>query len=275
MKYPEIHICNDPKPRPMRHTQIEYFKNDDGTPGYAYDFLTGCNHWMNGVCGGGGKDFRCWAKALAEGRNKASYPFGFEPTIYPSRLLDPLRIKKPSRISVVFKGDLFGEWINPNERVELEWTEYQDYFTLKENVKMVVDMCPQHTFLFLTKNPAGYQKWEQFPDNCWLGATVNDEISYARNVTSLIGAASKNKWLSIEPLTGRIDPMLMKNTLMAVDFVVIGGYSGGRRTPKLEWVEEIVSACDTAGIPVWLKENLRALDDGGGLRREFPITGTR
>ena len=29
--------------------------------------------------------------------------------------------------------------------------------------------------------------------------------------------------------------------------------------PKIEWVQEIVQACDKAGIPVFLKENLKPL----------------
>ena len=283
MNYPEIHVYWDEKPRSPRHTAIEYFLSPQGR-GYAWDFMCGCWHWKNGVCGGGGKDFRCWAKGLAEGRNKASHPFGFEPTLYPDRLLDPLNIKKSSRISVCFKSDLFGEWVDPELYVNLPHGSSKTGW-LSGTVLNTIEACPQHTFLFLTKNPSGYQKWGEFPDNCWLGATVNDDIALTRAFKPMTEAQCKNKWLSIEPLLSW--GMSLEDTgwslrEMGINFVVIGGYSGGRKSPPPEAICEIVEACDKAGISVWLKDNLKPLifEDrlfaegwlnwAGEIRHDFP-----
>jgi len=45
------------------------------------------------------------------------YPYGYDPTFYPHRLEEPLRVKKPSKIFVVDTGDMFGNWI-PEEWIE-------------------------------------------------------------------------------------------------------------------------------------------------------------
>ena len=75
-----------------------------------------------------------------------------------------------------------------------------------------------------------------------------------------------------------------------IDWVIIGAQTpfSKKTAPKIEWVKEIVEAADKAGVPVFLKENLKPLfkiekDDfevpnwaGSGiygstmLRQEFP-----
>lgn len=267
-----IHIFNDLKPRPMRHTQIEYFRNANGTPGYAYDFLTGCNHAKTGVCPVGEK---CWARGLALGRNKRCYPFGFAPTLWPDRLLQPLSIKKPSMIAVCFKGDLGGEWVDLEMKFELTspMGNKVPVPSLRECVFDIISECPQHRFLFLTKNPAAWaMKWKQFPDNAWVGVTVCNQRMFNEAVCCLSVVKAKHKWISFEPLMSRI---IFSNVYGLEDFswVVIGGWSGGHQAPKLEWVTEIVEACRKAGIPYWLKNNLKGLDVSlmvNGLHQKLP-----
>src|ERR1700690_1697768 len=61
-------------------------------------------------------------------------PFGYDPTFYPHRLIEPLKPKVPSRIFVVDVGDLFGQW------VPVEWiTQILD----------VIRQCPHHSFQLL------------------------------------------------------------------------------------------------------------------------------
>jgi len=44
-----------------------------------------------------------------------------------------------------------------------------------------------------------------------------------------------------------------------INWVIIGAQTKPYKPPKIEWVEEIVKACDKAGIPVFLKDNLKPL----------------
>jgi len=43
----------------MNRTQIEWVKNQDGTPGYTCNSKTGCRNHVDGMCKGGG--FPCYA----------------------------------------------------------------------------------------------------------------------------------------------------------------------------------------------------------------------
>jgi protein gp37 len=250
----------------LTKTGIEYLN-------YCWNFYTGCENKQRGIC----PVPDCWAASMAKRFGRS-----FEPTLHPEKLLDPLKHKAPAKIGVCFTGDLFGECVNPNERIELEWVEYQDYFTLAENVFKVMDLCPQHQFYFLTKNPAGYQKWGKFPDNCFIGATVCNDGMFVMAMPRLFHMEAKYKWLSIEPLMGRIDIPPKYLTDAGISWVVIGGFSGGKNPPKIEWIEEIVSACDEAGIKVWLKDNLKSYLDtvptrivyqygSAKLRQELPL----
>ena len=44
-----------------------------------------------------------------------------------------------------------------------------------------------------------------------------------------------------------------------INWVIIGSATHPYRPPKIEWVEEIVRAADKAGVPVFLKNNLKPL----------------
>lgn len=44
-----------------------------------------------------------------------------------------------------------------------------------------------------------------------------------------------------------------------ISWVILGSQTRPTVMPRIEWVEEIVRACDKAGIPVFLKDNLKPL----------------
>jgi protein gp37 len=171
-------------------------------------------------------------------------------------------------------GDLFGTWIDPNQLVHIEPPENSiagllaqflrgGYarvgLTLNSCIREVVHARSQHIFLFLTKNPAGYKIWGEFPDNVWLGTSVCSDADLTRAITNRGAMRAKHTWLSIEPLFGSLQPPLEKR-LQGWDWLVIGAQSGSHaKQPQISWVKEIVEGCDKAGISVWLKDNLRPL----------------
>ena len=126
----------------------------------------------------------------------------------------------------------------------------------------IIDYCARdtkNTFIFLTKCPQNLPR--EWPDNCWVGVSATDERSYAQRLASLIGVDVSVKFISFEPLLGKVDGMLLRNTLPAVNWVIIGAQTpySVKTTPKIEWVKEIVEAADKTGVPVFLKDNLRPL----------------
>jgi protein gp37 len=83
----------------------------------------------------------CWARRMAPrlaGRCGYDAEEPFRVTFHPDQLTKPLRWKKPRRIAVSLMGDLF------HEDVVNEWID---------NMFAVMALCPQHTFLLLTKRP--------------------------------------------------------------------------------------------------------------------------
>ncbi len=239
---------------------------------YVWNFYPGCNHWKTGVCPVGEK---CWALGIAK-RFKGG---NFEPTLHPELLLDPLRRKKSARIGVCFTGDLFGDWVDPGKEIgeavtcknlikHTTWMAHPDA-TLKHIVFSVIKECPQHTFVFLTKNPENLVKWSPFPDNCHVGATVcNPEMS-SKAYIGLGRIQARVKFISYEPPMEScyMEPQFLKDA--GINWVVIGGWSGGKTSPQVEWIKEIVEAADKAGIPVFLKNNLTGKCNHAG----FPVDG--
>ncbi len=277
----EVHIYYDPKPVKLHRTGIEYLD-------FNWGIESGCKHYKTGVCGGGGQDFKCWAKGTVEGRAKNSYPFGFQPTIYPDRFLQPLAVKKPSRFGVAFMGDLGGEWIDPDMNVTaFRQQKYPNNWPLREHIFSTIQECPQHDFLFLTKNLSAWQKWGKWPDNAWVGCTITNNFTYIGDM-ALVRA--KHKWLSIEPLVewrdfpGQNARLPAKLKEWGFEWLVLGGFSGGKRQPGINAVRELVEIADKAGVPVFLKNNILelvnyvsketdfAFNKDGFYRQEFPNT---
>lgn len=176
------------------------------------------------------------------------YPYGYDPTFYPHRLNEPLKVKKPSKIFVVDTGDMFGNWIPE------EWIE-QIFETVKK--------CDWHTFQFLTKNPKRLIRYE-FPDNAWVGTSVNSDEDRKR-AESIKKAKARVKFLSIEPLLGPVT-----FDLKGIDWIIIGAQTGKHPVaPEREWIEGIVKQSEKLNISLFLKNNLRKYSDNY-FEQQFP-----
>jgi len=155
---------------------------------------------------------------------------------------------KPSRIFVGSTIELFGEWVKP------EW------------MNCILEHCkhnPQHTFIFLTKKPENLYKWSPFPPNVWVGASATSYKMFAYALEHLSGIEANVRFISIEPMLDRMNIPLLEDVLnnCGINWVIIGQQTpvSKKTMSRIEWVKEIVNACDTAGIPVFLKNNLKEM----------------
>ena len=124
-------------------------------------------------------------------------------------------------------ADLFGDWVSS------EW------------ISKIIDVArdnPQHTFQFLTKNPRRYLEFE-FPENCWLGATI-EKGSADVVIGTRLGQMNEIKenrpnlfcFISIEPLLGDFK----YDDLSGFDLVIVGAMTGPNAIePKKEWIKSI------------------------------------
>jgi len=223
---------------------------------YVWNFYSGCENWRNGICPVGEN---CWAKGITV-RFPDHYPDGFKPTYYPDAFLSPLYLNKPSTIGCAFMGDLFGDWVDPNRLVSIpKKSEIElPYYALRKFLFSVIEQCPQHTFLFKTKCPWNLSQWSPFPDNCYVGATVCNDGMMTLALTNLANIEARVKFVSIEPHLGFIS-MKSHPIKGILNWIIDGAQTKPYKPPKLSWVEEILEAADKAGIPVFLKDNLKPL----------------
>jgi protein gp37 len=127
---------------------------------------------------------------------------------------------KPA-VFVVSMGDLFGCWVNPH--------------FIQKVIDYSVDH-PQANFLFLTKNPLRYSEFV-FPDNCFLGATV-ERRSYMDKIKELKRSNwnGNNLFISVEPLlTTMVDV-----DFSGIDFLIVGADSSKKPViPAKDWIKSI------------------------------------
>lgn len=204
----------------MNKTKIEWVVNPDGTQGYTWNPIAGCSRGCN----------YCYARKIA-----MRFQGSFEPKFHPERLNGPLKIKKPSTIFVGSMTDVFGDWVPP------EWIE---------QVFEVVKKCPQHRFLFLTKNGTRMNRVSRNLENCWYGQTHtgNGEASYE--------IINRKQFISFEPLLGE-EVVLLSNE----KWIIIGALNSNGKScyTKKEWVLNLIEQADNFKIPVFIKDSLYKL----------------
>ncbi|KKM70373.1 hypothetical protein LCGC14_1441320 [marine sediment metagenome] len=249
---------------------------------HVWNFASGCT-----------KDCAyCWARKITC-RFADRYPNGFEPTLYPEAFTSPLHLKKPSIVGCVFMGDLFDDEIDADYEHVLPGPAWDPLLrhTLKDWIFGTISKCPQHRFLFLTKQPQNLAKWSPFPDNCWVGITVTNRQMAEDACMAMAQIEATVKYISFEPL---IEPVPCKHLVGLIDWAIIGARTKPYIEPKHEWVSDIVSAADDRLLPVFLKNSmkasllkpdimadhpnlLRTLDDHGiisvNVRQEMPTDG--
>lgn len=183
----------------------------------------------------------CYAETMAK-RLKAmgtpGYENGFEFTLMPSRLLQPLSKKKPTKYFVNSMSDLFHENMP---------SHYLD------KIFDVIETTPQHTYQILTKresNMAKYFKDKKLPENVWIGVSVENKRTRQR-IDFLREIDAKIRFLSVEPLLEDIG----KINLTGIHWVIVGGESGHEARPmKKEWALNIKKQCEEQGSAFFFKQ---------------------
>lgn len=188
-------------------------------------------------------------------------PFCFSVNKNPTLRLDEKKLMvklpdEPQRIFVQDNLELFHE-------KTIQW------------VQPIIDQAklyPQHTFLFLTKLPEGYARFD-FPDNCWLGATVTKQADNHRLDTLIQHKREKNLlFVSCEPLLGRL--WFAETHWNSLEWFITGALTGAKakqyQTDK-GWVNYLRVACESRAKSLFLKNNLKEAW-GEKLIQEYPRT---
>jgi len=205
---------------------------------------------------------RCYAETFAErwrGVPGHHFEAGFDVTLRPERLDQPIRWKRPRRIFVNSMSDLFHESV-PDEYIVA--------------VFGTMARAPQHTFQVLTKrhgrmrsllNSDAFQhrfcfRWPL--PNVHLGVSVEDQKWADIRIPALLGTPAAMRFISAEPLLGPVSLWHLIDPKgggvedpQELDWVIAGGESGpGARPCDLNWLRGLRDQCEWSGSAFFLKQ---------------------
>lgn len=234
----------------------------------------------------------CYAKTFAErwrGTPGHHFENGFDVTLRPERLDQPLRWKKPRRIFVNSMSDVFHEAV-PNEFIArvfaiMAVTPHHTYQVLTKRHGRMRSLLSNDEFRLLTKekhhemqlsgavsySPLVINIWPL--PNVWLGVSVEDQKRADIRIIPLLQTPAAVRFLSCEPLLGPIDLDWVDgvSTLSPdwtgspgagtgaphplIDWVIVGGESGpGARPMHRDWARSLRDQCTRAGVPFLFKQ---------------------
>jgi protein gp37 len=211
----------------------------------------------------------CYAARFSERfRGVPDHPFetGFDLTLRPERLTQPLGWKRPRMIFVNSMSDLFHKDI-PNAHIAAVFD--------------TMEKADWHIYQVLTKRSSLLLKFvndryptQKVPRHIWFGVSVENAQAKSR-ITHLQKANASVRFLSVEPMIapiGRLD-------LRGIDWVIVGGESGpGARPMDPLWALDVRNQCIAARVAFFFKQwGGRSPKTGGRLLEgrewnEFPKT---
>jgi protein gp37 len=211
--------------------------------------VTGCTKITKGCD-------NCYAARFSERfRGVPGHPFenGFDLTLRPDRISQPMAWRRPRMIFVNSMSDLFHKGV--------PWAFIDQVFDTME-------AADWHTFQLLTKRSSLMRDYlkrryidRSAPDHIWVGVSVEDSRAKTR-IGHLREAPAAVRFLSVEPLIGPVGPMILDG----IHWVIAGGESGpGARPLHIDWAREIRDQCTEQDVAFFFKQ-------WGGLR---PKSGGR
>jgi protein gp37 len=188
---------------------------------------------------------RCYAERIAERfRGVRGHPFehGFELTLRPHKLLEPLSWRRPRRVFVNSMSDLF------HKEIPLHFVD---------QVFETMELADWHVFQVLTKRSSLLRRYinqrysaRPAPAHIWLGVSIENRQALVR-LKHLRQANATIRFLSLEPLLedlGRLD-------LSGISWAIAGGESGPSARPmNRDWVRRIRDQCRAADVAFFFKQ---------------------
>jgi protein gp37 len=200
--------------------------------------VTGCSKVSRGCD-------NCYAERFSERfRDVPGHTFtsGFDLTLRPDRIDQPLNWRRPRMIFVNSMSDLFHKDV-PREFID--------------GVFDTMERADWHVFQLLTKRSSLMRSYLRVryarrppPYHLWVGVSIENSTAKAR-VEHLRMSPASVRFLSIEPLIGPIGLI----DLSGIHWVIAGGESGpGARPMHIDWAREIRNQCADRGVPFFFKQ---------------------
>ena len=176
-------------------------------------------------------------------RGGRAWPDGFDLTLRPHRLDEPLRWREPARVFVNSMSDLFHRDI-PDDYLRQVWD--------------VMLRADHHTYQVLTKR--AHRMVHKIrtldlptPPHIWLGVSAeNQQMADNSRIPPVLELPATTRWVSAEPLLGPLD---LGEYIDRLQWLVVGGESGpGRRPMDYQWARDPRDQCEAAGLAFFYKQ---------------------
>lgn len=200
--------------------------------------VTGCTKVTHGCD-------NCYAERFSERfRGVPEHPFttGFDLTLRPDRLGQPLTWRKPRMVFVNSMSDLFHKKI-PAAYISRVFDS--------------MEAGNSHTYQILTKRSPLMRNFVNAryggglaPAHIWLGVSIEDRDSLVR-LRHLRETRASVRFVSFEPLLGPIAPV----DLSGIQWAIVGGESGpGARPMDPAWARDLRDQCVESGVAFFFKQ---------------------
>jgi protein gp37 len=93
-----------------------------------------------------------------------------------------------------------------------------------------------------------------FPPNVWIGTSVEDQKRAEKRVPLLLEIPARVRFISAEPLLGRVS---LVRWLPGLQWVIVGGESGPddvRREMDSDWARLLFAECSAFNVPFFFKQ---------------------
>jgi len=173
-----------------------------------------------------------------------------------SKLLEPLRWKKPRRVFVNSMSDLFHESLPPEHIAEvfrvMQRADWHTYQILTKRADRLAEIMPRIVATF------------GLMPHVWLGVSVENQHYADERIPLLLQTPAAVRFVSYEPALGPIDfsryiAVYMQNLSgdhhSGLDWIIVGGESGpGARQFDIAWARKTVEQCKAAGVACFVKQ---------------------
>jgi protein gp37 len=200
--------------------------------------VTGCTKVSRGCD-------NCYAERFSERfRGVRGHPFetGFDLTLRPERVKQPLSWRRPRMVFVNSMSDLF------HKKIPLSYIS---------QVFETMEQANWHIFQVLTKRSSLLRNFvnERYadgsaPPHIWLGVSIEDKQALVR-LKHLKETRASVRFVSFEPLVGPIGAV----DLNGIHWAIAGGESGPKARPiDPIWVRELRDQCAASGVAFFFKQ---------------------
>lgn len=130
---------------------------------------------------------------------------------------------------------------------------------LRERLWRLIAETPALDWLLLTKRPENVSRFvpwkDAWPSNVWAGVTAENQRWADRRIPLLLNIPAAVRFVSCEPLLGRLDLTSWLEGERHIDWVIAGGESGHKARPmNPEWARQLRDQCGEAAVPFHFKQ---------------------